>query len=332
MKQLFNILRIGLAIGLLIWLLAKVNIRESLVSMRNANPFYLLLTIICFFLLILVSVWRWKVILDEKSLSFSLSYLLTVYFATWFFNNVLPTAIGGDVIRIIYTIKDNQKAQAFSATFVDRMIGFVGLFFFALLASAWLLVVQNQTRFLILNLVGFLILLVIIFILFNDRAHRFFSKIFQRIKVFRLGVFFDQLYDAIKDYRRKPKALLVSFLLSLLIQAILALSWFYTGYAVGIRIAVSYYFLYCPIIGLLTMIPITIGGLGIRENSFVTFFGQVGVNSVQATSTSLLYLIVNYGYALVGGIVFVFLKKSKEKKESYDFTYSPTKPGECKTL
>ncbi len=325
MKKLFNILRVVIAVGLLAWLLSKVNIKQSLWQIQNANLLYLLLAIVVFLGLILISVWRWKIILDARQQHFSTGYLTKVYFACWFFNNILPTSIGGDVIRVVYSIKENNKALAFSATFVDRMIGFVGLFFFALCASLSLLIVKQQTSFLVLNIVGFLILIVIVLILFSDQAHRLFSKVFSKIRIFRIGEIFEKAYATVKEYRKFKMALFISFLLSLLLQADFALTWYFAGCAVGAKISVLYYFLYIPIVGLLTMIPLTIGGLGIRENSFVAFFSNLGVSETIATSISLLFLIINFIYAIIGGIIFLFLKRKKEiKKESYDVTFSQT--------
>lgn len=315
MKRLFSILRILVALGLLAWLLVGQNIKELLYQLGNANPIFMLLAVLAFLFFVLISVWRWKVILDARDQSFTSGYLVKVYFAACFFNNILPTAIGGDVIRVIYTIKGDNKALAFSATFVDRMIGFVGLFFFALSASLALLLLKRQTSFLVLNVVGFLILILLVSILFSDRAQRLFSKVFRPIKLFRLGEIFDKLYTAIKDYRKFGNALFISFALSLLLQADLALTWYFASRAVGARLSVLYYFLYIPIIGLLTMIPITIGGLGVREKSFVTFFSNLGLKESVAISTSLLFLIVNLLYALMGGIVFLFLKKSRPTDE-----------------
>lgn len=332
MKSLFNILRVAIAIVLLVWLLTKVNIKESLLQLRNANLLFLLLAMVVFLGLILISVWRWKIILDARNQYFTTNYLIKVYFACCFFNNILPTSIGGDVIRVIYTIKENNKTLAFSATLVDRMIGFVGLFFFALCASLLLLILKQKTSFLLLNVFGFLILILIVLVLFSDRAHQLFSRIFRHIKLFRIGEIFEKVYTAVKEYRRFKMALLVSFLLSILLQADQAVTWYLAGYAVGARVSVFYYFLYIPIVGLLTMIPLTIGGLGIRENSFVAFFSNLGVAGAVATSTSLLFLIINFIYALIGGIVFLFLKRSKEKKERYDVTISQTKPGESQAL
>ena len=279
--------------------------------MKNANPLFLLVTVVIFLCLILISVWRWKIILDARNLRFSFGYLIKVYFACWFFNNILPTSIGGDVIRVIYTIKDNNKTGAFSATFVDRMIGFVGVFLIALIASLFILLTRHQTRFLAFNILGLTILVAIILMLFSDKAHRFFSGIFRRIKIFRLGDIIDRAYGAVKTYREKKVALFASLMLSLLLQADLSLTWFFTGYAIGSRISATYYFLFIPIVGLLTMIPLTIGGLGIRENSFVAFFTAAGLlEKVQATSISLLYLLINLFFALIGGIMFLFLKKN----------------------
>jgi len=270
-----------------------------------------MLAVVAILLLILVSVWRWKIILDARDLQFSTTYLTKISIAAWFFNNLLPTSIGGDVVRVIYTIKDNKKALAFSAAFIDRMIGFIGLFLFALIASTLLLFQGRPTKFLMINLIGLILLLIIVAIMFNDKTHRIFAKIYRQVKIFRLDEKIDRIYAAVKEYRQEKRALIESLLLSLLLQANLALAWYLIGLSVGIKISALYYFLYIPIIGLLTMIPITIGGLGIRENSFVSLFTQAGTTQVQATATSLLYLAINYLYALAGGIVFLFLKRHK---------------------
>ncbi len=245
---------------------------------------------------------------------------MKVYFISWFFNNILPTSIGGDVLRIAYTSKQDSvtgrrsASPAFAATFVDRFIGFIGLFFFASLAAgALFLAKKGHYQYLIFNLLGFVILILILLAVFSDSVHRVFSKIFVRIKVFKLGERFERVYTEIKEYRQVKSKLIFSFLLSLLIQFLSGFIWFFIALGISVTKSILYYFLYIPVIGILTMIPITVGGLGMRENMFVNIFNSVaGIAREKATAITGLYLVINLIFALIGGIVFLFFKKATQ--------------------
>lgn len=315
-KKLFSVARIIIAIALLYYLLRRIDIRSSFEIMRRVNLYFFGLSVVTFLIFLVISNWRWKILLDARNMTFSFWYLLRVYFISWFFNNILPTTVGGDVFRVTYTVKKDEltgqrtsASRSLAAAFVDRFIGFIGLFFFASLASGYLFLTKPlKNQFLVFNILGFIILLIILSALFSDRVHQVFSWIFKRIKFFNLGPRFERAYLQVKEYRQVKPQLLYSFLLSLLVQVSIALVWFFGALGISVHTSVSYYFLHIPVIGVLSMIPITIGGLGLRENLFVTFFAALGVLQKQALAISLLYLIVNLIYAFLGGIVFLFFK------------------------
>ncbi len=328
-KKIFSIIQIIVTLLLLFYLSRKVDFRQALVNMKQANIFILLLCGFLFFIFIAIGNWRWKILLDSRNIKFSFGYLLKVYFISWFFNNILPTTIGGDVLRIAYTTqKDNATGKnstspAFAAAFVDRFIGFIGLFFFALLASAGLILSkQGQGNYLLLNLLGFIILVIILLAMFSDSVHRIFSKIFKRIKIFALGEKFERAYTEVKEYRQQKSKLFYSFLLSLLVQFVSGFIWFFVGLSISISRSILYYFLYIPVIGIITMIPITVGGLGMRENMFVNIFNSVaGVAREKALAISGLYLIINLIFALIGGIIFLLTKRAQQPEKAVNTSY-----------
>jgi len=319
-KKLFNIARVLVAVGLCYYLLRKIDIRASFDIMKQVNIWFFVLSIGLFFVFLLICNWRWQILLDAREMRFSFGYLLKVYFVSWFFNNILPTTVGGDVLRIAYTVKNDpvtgkpRRSAALAVTLVDRFIGFIGLFFFACIASGLLYLAKSgKNQYLWFIIIGLFVLLVILLAMFSDRVHRIFSWIFTRIKFFNLGDKFERSYQEIKDFRNVKMQLVYSFLLSLLVQVSLALVWFACAIGISVKTSVLYYFLYIPVIGVITMIPVTIGGLGLRENLFVSLFSAHGMTTAQAGAISLLYLIVNLIFALIGGIMFLFIKKETKK-------------------
>ncbi len=207
-----------------------------------------------------------------------------------------------------------STSPALAAAFVDRFIGFIGLFFFASIASGTLFLTKmGQNQYLLFNIIGFFVLVIIMLAVFSDNVHKVFSWIFARVKILDLGAKFERAYSEIKEYRHVKIRLLYSFLLSLIVQTLLGLVWYVVAIGISVKTSVLYYFLYIPVIGVITMLPITVGGLGMRENLFVKIFNTVlNVAREKATAISLLYLIVNLIFALIGGIVFLFIKRETQ--------------------
>jgi hypothetical protein len=315
---LFTFLRVAVTLALLYYLYRKVDWINVGHALSAAHLAWLIPAALGFFAFVLISNWRWKVLLDARGLHFSFGYLLKVYLVASMFNNVLPTAIGGDVARIAYTVRDQRTAEAFAAALVDRIIGFIGLFFFAFCTSVLIWLTTRRSLWLVLNLAGFVALVVITLTLFSDTMHRIVMAIFGRIRILKLGARIDRLYQAVKGFRTVRWALLWSFLASLGIQFVIALTWFLIALAPPAlppfgRPPLLYYCLLIPLIGIITMLP-SIGGLGLRENSFVGFFTaewmEQAMSRDQAAATAVLYLIITIVFAAIGFVVFQTLKRA----------------------
>ena len=133
--------------------------------------------------------------LDFKEFGVPFGRTLIIYFISLFFNNFLPTTVGGDMMRVVYTMK-GRRADSLATVLVDRILGFIGLFILALLAVLYLLVLRNETEFLPFMMIGLSIVVAITYIFFSEKAYAFFSPIIDRIKVFKLGERMNRLHEA----------------------------------------------------------------------------------------------------------------------------------------
>jgi uncharacterized protein (TIRG00374 family) len=312
---------------------------------RTASPGPLAMAGFWFGAFILVSAWRWQVLLAARGLRFSTGYLARVFTIGLFFCKLLPTSIGGDVMRIAYTARKDRAAEAFSATLLDRLIGFSSLLFLAVVVSIALFAVSAQSRALELSLAGIafrgpyilvllcaglVALLLVTLTFFSDRAHALVNRVFGRVRLLRLGERLDRAYDAVKQYRHSAGALAVSFVAGMGVQTMLALAWWSAARAIGGTVPVVYYLVFIPLLNIVVNIP-TIGGLGVREWVFVLLFTPhwlTGHLSQElALAVALLFLVLDLVFALAGGVLFAVTRRSSDAptvnhKEDGDVTRS----------
>ncbi|MEO0050462.1 MAG: lysylphosphatidylglycerol synthase transmembrane domain-containing protein [candidate division WOR-3 bacterium] len=334
MKRSFpTLIRIVISFGLLALLgyLFRNQLSKSINAMLKADPRFLSLAALTYFLFIWISAWRWQVLLFAKGLRFSSWYLARVFTLGLFFCKLLPTSIGGDVMRIAYTTRPGKGPEAFSATFLDRLIGFQSLTFLAIVMALFVAIRRpgalslgqgKLTGFGVVLLLVLILLLLILLtaVFFSDPCHRLARRLFNSLSrrvgaLHRITQLLDRSYEAVKGYRQKPLALGISFLSGIGVQSALSLAWFFTARSVQARVGLGYYFIFIPLLNIVVNIP-TIGGLGVREAAFVLFFTPKWLpnqlSPEQALSTALLFLGLDLLFALLGGIFFAFMRRSKE--------------------
>lgn len=320
-------LRIVISFGLLALLafLFRNQLGNCLLTIRSADLKFLLLAFLTYILFIWVSAWRWQILLNAQGLRFSAWFLARVFTLGLFFCKLLPTSIGGDVMRIAYTVKPGKGPEAFSATFLDRLIGFESLTFLAVLMALFIALRRSSALSLgkagltgpgviLILLLIFLLLVLVTAVLFNDRCHTIARRLFARLpfQLQRLTQTLDRAYEAVKRYRHLPGALALSFILGIGVQATLSLAWFFCAAAVRAAVPIGYYFVFIPLLNIVVNIP-TIGGLGVREAAFLAFFtpdwlpGKMSAE--QALATALIFLGLDLVFALLGGLLFAFTRR-----------------------
>ena len=317
-------------LGLLAWLFrSKLGASWRLIRTAGAGP--LALAALWYVAFILISSWRWQVLLSARGLRFGVFYLARVFTISLFFCKLLPTSIGGDVMRIAYTAPKDRTAEAFSATLLDRLIGFTSLLFLAAVVAIGLFATSAQSRALELTVfgipfrgpgilallcAGLVLLLLVTLTFFSDTGHRLANRVFGRIRLLRLGERLDRAYDAVKQYRHHRGALALSFAAGIGVQAMLSLAWYSVARAIGGTVPLVYYFVFIPLLNIVVNIP-TIGGLGVREWAFVLFFTPTWLTGhlaqEPALATALLFLALDLVFALAGGVLFAITGRKTGK-------------------
>ena len=294
-------LRALIGIGALIFLLWKIGLGETLAVLRTANLRLLGLAFGLFVVSLVIRAARWAVLLRALGLQVPLGRLVHLYFVGAFFNSFLPSGFGGDVVRALELTQDAPTTAAVGTVLVDRMTGLLVLLALGLIALPFS--VARLTPWLVWTLVGVAGggLLAGALLLEGYLLRRLTAWLPERFSLSGSG-FLGRLYAAVTGcgWRAIAQALAISLLFNL----VNILINFLCGRTVGIDLPLGYFFITAPLISISLMIPLSIGGVGIRDWTVVALFSPAGVSGNTAASMSLSMYAVSAVAGLVGGAMY----------------------------
>jgi len=225
------------------------------------------------------------------------------YLVAAFYNQFLPTTMGGDVVRIYMIQKKSADVfQASSSVVTERLIGLVTIIFISFIATFLipynpdLIIFRHMLMVLLLLAAGFII------IIFLPAALTFFNRVFMTIGFKKVNHFVQQFITALHDYREKPGLLIWGFVLTMVYDLGDITVVYLLGLLIGIEIAFCYYLLFIPLVHIVSIIPISLNGVGLRENTMVYLFGLVGVSSSLAFLLSILIYLDRLIKAIIGAL------------------------------
>lgn len=252
-----------------------------------------------------VSSYRWSVIL-KKDLDVSYLRLLSIYFVGMFFNNFLPTMVGGDIVKGYYLYKYSRKGDvAIASIFMDRYSGFAALMVITaltLIPGYSLIAGTPLPGFFALLLGGFVVMSLILWV---GPLHSGAMKLANRVHFYGINKKIDTLYKMLMSYKRRGDILVKAFVCSLIVQCGVMIGYYVLGRGLGLELPLAYYFLFIPLTTVIAMLPISLSGLGIREGAFVFLFTMAGATKEQALTLSLLWFAVGVIVSLIGGVEYV---------------------------
>ena len=290
MKRSFLLLaKIAVSIGLLAYLFSTTDLEALNRRVRGGDTVLLVGAVAIYTLILVVSTWRWRLLLSAQGFHAPMRRLSATYLVATFFNNFLPSNIGGDVIRV----RDSSQLTGSTTTSlavvaIDRMLGLGALY--ALAAGAFL-IGGPALR----GLAGALPALVVLGVVFAVLAYVFFRPGVARRLVALLGLShvgwahrrFEIVQAAVHVYRQQMAAVWGAFAASVLLQALVV--WYYYAVARSLRIALplTACFLIVPLCSLVQTVPVSFNGWGLRESVFILYFGQLGLPRETALAFSL---------------------------------------------
>ncbi len=330
--KLITLLKIVISVGLMGYLLYRFLSDPAdrvllLDTLTTANYWYLILAVAFFVLAIFTNALKWFILLRAQGVPVPLKSLVNYTFVGFFFNNFLPANVGGDVMRGFGVAQHTEhSADAAVSVVVDRIIGLMAFMFTAVVAAftAVYLVknglgtdllaadeslVDNLTQVEWLAIGGMVIIAGVFLVMLSQRLRRFIGKLFGLpvLKIF--APLYERLSGAFGAYRHEYGALLTAFAVgvgTVLLTGLVDLS-----IVAGLHGSIPplYIFLFNPIIAVLLIVPISIGGLGTGSLLYVYFYGLVGVPQTLAFALSLIKQAVVYIGSMPGGVL--WLRKNR---------------------
>ncbi len=299
--------RLAVSGGLLAWLLVRADAGAVSATLVRAHAGWAAAALALYGAMVALSVWRWRVLLRVQGTDLRPWTLAESFLVATFFNNFLPSNIGGDVVRIADTAPyTGSKTLAATVVLVDRFLGLVALLLMAALGALvaarhggdlpgahWLWVPPAVA---LAALVPAL------------RAPRQVVQLgapierwggaWARERLARLAV-------ACERFGRAPRPLVWTTVGALAVQACLVGFFLCTARSLGIPLPLTTAACVVPLTLAAQMVPVSINGFGVREAVFAFFFTRLGLGSTAAVSLSLAGAGLILLFSLSGGALFL---------------------------
>ncbi len=261
---------------------------------------------------IVLSAYQWSSLLRGEGICQDLADLVNLYFVGIAFSHFLPTGMGGDAVKAFYVGRESgNRAGSASAVVLCRVTGFVGMLFVAVPS---LLIWHRHftqplvTMFILLSLLvgsmisGTLLVVGLLPWLFKGRWAK--KSIF--VKASQVG-------HALQAAVKRPRSMSSALAFGLMFWVVAILNCYAYGDALRIDIPSSFYLVVVPLISLVSFLPISINGYGLRESAYVFAFSTVRVAPATALLLALLLDAQALLFGLVGGCVYFTLSESAKK-------------------
>ena len=312
--------KVAVSTALLAYLLSTTDLAAIEERVRSADLLDLLAAVVCFVLLLALATWRWRLLLEALGAPAPIRRLTASYLVATFFNNFLPSNIGGDVVRV----RDSSRltgsvATSLAVVGIDRILGFGALY---LLAAVAFVAAPPAVR----GLAGARAVLLGLALLFGFLAYIFFRPGTARglMSVSRLSsiewvrVQFEAVQGAVHAYRAQVGRIWIAGAASVALQALVVLYYLAVARGLGIPLPAGAAFLMVPLCTLLQAVPVSFNGWGLREGLFAHYFSQIGLPRPSALA-----------FSLVGAGLMVLLSLSGAFVWAARGSPSPAEPGDA---
>lgn len=254
---------------------------------------------------VFLSAKRWQILLFDSGLKLNYKEALSFYYIGSFFNTMMPSSFGGDVVKAYKLGKKTSSIEAFSSVVMDRIAGLIAVIIIALTSiSFYYFLIPLHTLIISMFIIISFIIIISIIIktsVIEKLVTIFFNK-WKKIEKFLLDVI-----KSIKEYRN-IKVWGYVILISLLYHLMLVINNYILSISIGIKTNFIYFLIFVPVSQILVSLPISIQGFGVREGSYSMLFSSVGIDYSSAFSLGFLNQIVKVLTSMIGGVVYVIKK------------------------
>ncbi len=313
-KILVIILRVGVSIALLVFLFKQVDKKILFEIIKKTDKFILFLGFLILFSGYVFALFRWQMLLKAVKIHLPLKRVIISFSGGVFLNLFLPSTIGGDLMRSVdLTAHTKQPKKIVTTILLDRLSGYTGMALLVLVSFAFGFRFAWERSVILSIAVITTLLIVILLSLFNKHVYIAISRLLHSPYAGRIRSRIRSLHKEIYYFKRHKSVIVNNLLVSILIQITVPLAFFMIALSMGIRQNVIYFFVFLPIISAITLLPISIGGLGLRDAAVVYFFTKVGLAKDMALAMSLINFCFIFIFGVIGGLVYVLTIRYRRK-------------------
>lgn len=302
--RLQDILKVLVSLSALVLIIIFVDFSEIFSGLQKLSVPFVVAALLFYTGCQWLSCWRWQIILRSTGYRARMGVLFSSYFGGMFLNTLLPGAVGGDAYRVYRIAQQSQQSElAFVSVFLERITGV-----FALLAIA---LISIPPAFSLIGLWDVILLLVLctamvagmVMLIASPRLLKFSQPWLNRLKLRVLSEKLSNIQHLLRVFAQHRLAMALTLLLSVLFQLLVVL--YYYLIAQQLQISVSYLqlLIFTAIIVAITLLPISLGGLGVKEGLLVYLFSRVGLSAEEAIVLSLTVTALSWLLSLPGGLV-----------------------------
>lgn len=313
-RFLLNLARFLISFGVLGLLVYLIGVDRILRHFRNVNVSYLGVAMAIFVLIVALMAVRWHILLTNQKKSPGYLRLLIFYFIGFFFNNFLPTAIGGDISRAYYAAKSSgDTPTSIGSVVFERILGVLATLTLASISMVWVI---SSLEVSLISMTALLFGGVVFALinLLNPVLFQFTSSLLARITFFNIGEKINQVLSSIHVYRHNKSIILYGYLISIVCQLLFVVMNFVLAKSLNLyNVTFSQLLLVIPATFVLGLLP-SVNGLGVRESGYVLFLAQIfqSTTAGQAIALSLLNTSVPVMISLIGGVMLIFYRHKSD--------------------
>jgi uncharacterized membrane protein YbhN (UPF0104 family) len=301
--------KLAVSVALLALLFSRIDVARLWTSVRRASVPWLLVALSVYFLNVLASTWRWHLLLAAQDVQVRGRTLLGSFLVALFFNNFLPSNIGGDVVRISDTARAaRSKTLAATVVLVDRGIGLMGLVLVAAMGAT----IAESSRHVTTPIWPSWLWAAFLFGAAAAApavlAPAGFGRLLQPLTVFHpewVGGRIQKLTAVLGRFRDRPSALAACFGGAIVVQATIVVFYVIVAYALHLNLAFLDLAVIVPMSFVVQMLPLSVNGFGVREATFALYFQRVGQPLESALLVSLVPTALIMLFSLGGAAVYV---------------------------
>lgn len=297
----------GVVFAFLLW---QIDLGQTLDILRDSRWGYVAGSLAIFVATTWLMAWRWWMLLAARGVHEPYRWLVRMYFVGYAASQVLPTAVGGDAVRIIEHARrrPDVRATAAGAVVMERILGSAGTLVLVAVALALAVGRYEGVRLLVVLELALLAAMIVLgLLLFSRRIGRHLEeRLFPLGRRVKLEGPLQSLYRAMHEYRNSPRVLLAVLVVTLVAQFARVIAIWLCGEAVGIEVSPIVYVILGPLLFFVQMVPFTLNGIGVREAFFVGFLGRFDVAPEAAFAAGFLYYAVTIATSLPGGFILLW--------------------------